>query len=113
MPWHTWNFGTFRAFDIANLCMAAAMTWRLGMFALILAIGACDKATGPDIEVPSNLIYTLEPSGDPKAPAGLLLQWDGVTDDRLTEYRVYSRASDGARYDLRASTTSASFHDEG
>ena len=83
------------------------------LVALPLVVVACDKATGPDIEAPDNLTYRLEPSGDPQIPAGMVLEWDGVTDAALTEYRVYSRAADNAPYDLRASTTSTTFHDKG
>jgi hypothetical protein len=42
-----------------------------------------------------------------------MLEWDPVDDAGLSEYRVYSRASESARFDLRASTTSTSFHDAG
>ncbi|MBI4500104.1 MAG: hypothetical protein HY700_02985 [Gemmatimonadetes bacterium] len=78
-----------------------------------LALLACDRATAPDIESPGNLTYRLDASGDPQAPAGLLLEWDPVNESRLSVYRVYSRATDGAPFDLRASTTSTTFHDVG
>jgi len=80
----------------------------------VLAWSACVQATGPaDIQSPANLFYQLQASGDPQAPAGLLLQWDPVNDSRLAVYRVYSRPSDGAPFNLRGSTTSTSFHDAG
>src|SRR5258708_2076182 len=79
----------------------------------VLAWSACDRATAHDIQSPMNLSYQLQPSGDPQAPAGLLLQWDPVNDSRLSVYRVYSRTLDGAPFNLRGSTTSTSFDDAG
>jgi hypothetical protein len=43
----------------------------------------------------------------------MILSWDPVQDPALSMYRVYSRAQDGASYDLRGETTSPSFHDAG
>jgi hypothetical protein len=43
----------------------------------------------------------------------LVLSWDPVASSNLQVYRVYSRAQDGAKYDLRGSTTSSTFHDAG
>ncbi|HXV87271.1 MAG TPA: hypothetical protein VD793_11250 [Gemmatimonadales bacterium] len=80
---------------------------------LALSLPACDDLTGPDFAPPANLTYRLEPSGDPEAPASLVLYWDEVTNDRLEAYRVYSRASQAAQFDLRATTTSTTFHDAG
>src|SRR5688572_27680790 len=79
----------------------------------LIALTGCDRATGPDILSPANLGYRLDASGDPQAPTGLMLEWDPVDDTRLSEYRVYSRANETARFDLRASTTSITFHDDG
>lgn len=62
---------------------------------------------------PVNVTYTLEPSGDPTRPAGILLSWDAVGDPALAEYRVYSRGSTGASFGLRGATTSNTFHDNG
>ncbi len=87
---------------------------RLSLSAVaLLGIAACDRAVGPTIETPANLTYQLEPSGDPNAPAGLILSWDPVQNPDLGVYRVYSRAQDGAGYDLRGETTSPTFHDAG
>jgi hypothetical protein len=80
---------------------------------VVIVMAGCDRATGPGIQSPENLTYRLDASGDPHAPTGLTLEWDPVDDPALSEYRVYSRASDGAHFDLRASTTSSSFHDAG
>lgn len=79
----------------------------------LLAAVACERTVEPTIQAPTGLIYQLEPSGDPAAPAALILSWDPVTDPGLSVYRVYSRAQDGADYDLRGETTSPTFHDAG
>lgn len=89
------------------------MTRQHLLLALAVLVAGCDNATGPDIESPANLRYRVDASGDPDAPAGILLEWDGVGEGDLSEYRVYSRATDGAKFDLRASTTSTTFHDVG
>lgn len=87
---------------------------RLGMTAVaILGVAACDGVTEPGIEAPANFTYQLEPSGDPEAPAGVILSWDPVQNARLAVYRVYSRGQDGAPFDLRGETTSPTFHDAG
>ncbi len=62
---------------------------------------------------PTNLSYQVEPSGTPGAPSGILLRWDMETDPSLASYRIYSRASQGASYDLRGETSSNTFHDNG
>ena len=80
---------------------------------LVLTLPACDDMAGPGIEAPTNLTYRLEPSGDPVAPAALVLFWDDVLNADLEVYRVYSRSNTGADFDLRASTTSTTFHDSG
>ena len=87
---------------------------RLGMSAVaLLGVAACDRVVEPVLEAPTNLIYQLEPSGDPETPAGMILSWDPVTNAKLAVYRVYSRGQDGAAYDLRGETTSPTFHDAG
>lgn len=65
------------------------------------------------IAPPSNLVYALDPSGDPVRPAGILLQWDDVGDPALASYRVYSRGSANGSFGLRGETTSNTFHDNG
>lgn len=70
------------------------------------------KETVVVIEAPRNLTYELEPSGDPLAPAGLLLRWEPVSSASLDAYRVYSRGL-GEAFGLRGETTSPSFHDRG
>jgi hypothetical protein len=77
------------------------------------ALLGCDRILDPGIEAPTNLTYRLEPSGDPETPAGLVLLWDPVNSSELESYRVYSRADLSAAFDLRASTTSTTFHDAG
>ncbi|MBI3982384.1 MAG: hypothetical protein HY337_05690 [Gemmatimonadetes bacterium] len=77
------------------------------------ALSACDRLVDPGIEAPANLAYRIEPSGDPAAPAAVVLMWDEVTNPDLESYRVYSRADLNASFDLRASTTSTTFHDAG
>src|SRR6059036_3339997 len=62
---------------------------------------------------PQNVSYELEPSGDPNAPAGILLFWDDLTDPNLASYRIYSRSSTGGSFGLRGETTSNTFHDNG
>jgi hypothetical protein len=62
---------------------------------------------------PTNLYYTLDPSGDPATPSGILLRWDAVSDADLGGYRVYSRASSNGSFGLRGTTTSITFHDNG
>lgn len=80
---------------------------------IALAVAGCDKTFEPVIESPANLTYRLEPSGDPALPAGLVLEWDAVSNPDLQVYNVYSRASQGADFGLRGSTTSTTFHDVG
>ncbi len=83
---------------------------------LTLAAAACtDTITGIDAvpDAPTGLSYELEPSGDPLAPRGIVLRWNAVSAPNLGVYRVYSRASSGASFGLRGTTTSTSFHDAG
>jgi hypothetical protein len=83
---------------------------------LALATSACET-TGVfdpvDPDEPTDLFYQLIPSGDPEAPAGILLQWTAPQSGRAVTYDVYSRASTGEDFGLRATTTSSSFHDAG
>jgi len=91
---------------------------RLTALCLVPLALACTETVFVDdggalVSPPVNVRYTLEPSGDPTRPAGILLSWDGVGDPALAEYRVYSRGSTGASFGLRGSTTSNTFHDNG
>lgn len=83
----------------------------------VLGTAACDPASfgGPGSRVapPSNVFYTVEPTGDPDAPAGLVLRWDDDGDPDLAVWHVYSRGRQGDAFGLRGSTTSNSFHDSG
>ena len=79
---------------------------------LLAAVG-CDRVVEVLIERPTNLTYRLEPSGDPDAPAGVLLEWDAVQIDNLDSYNIYSRPTNAGAFDLRATTTSTTFHDVG
>ena len=83
---------------------------------LAAVLTACqDYVTGTSAvpPAPTGLYYRLEPSGDPDRPLGVVLRWDAVNDPALAVYNVYSRASTGAEWGLRGSTTSPSFHDDG
>lgn len=80
----------------------------------VLLFGCDDDVTGVGgVEPPANLFYVLDPSGDPDAPAGLLLRWDPSPAADLAVYRVYSRPGTSGAYDLRGETTSTTFHDTG
>lgn len=83
----------------------------------VFALAACTETevivAGPLVAPPSNLTYTVEPSGTPGAPSGVLLQWDYSGDPSLAVWQVYSRGSTSGSFGLRGSTTSNSFHDEG
>lgn len=85
------------------------------LFLLMFAAAACESgiAAPADPDEPTDLSYRLIPSGDPDAPAGILLQWTPPRSGRAVTYDVYSRASTRDRFDLRATTTSPSFHDAG
>ena len=91
---------------------------RLWSALTIAALAACSNYgdsvnPGSSVLPPANLRYTVEPSGDPAAPSGVLLQWDDDGDPNLAVWHVYSRNSTGDSYRLRGSTTSTSFHDSG
>ena len=80
--------------------------------ALVAPLAACDlTAPGVDPNAPSNLSYQLIPSGDPNAPLGIILSWQPPMSGRAVAYDVYGRASTGSDWNLRATTTSPSFHD--
>src|SRR6267142_6547330 len=87
---------------------------RYSALLLVLAASACKETLFTSIpSTPGNLIYELEPSGDPNQPLGILLVWDGVSDVDLSSYRVYSRGSSSGSFGLRGETTSNTFHDNG
>lgn len=81
--------------------------------ALVLPIAGCDLAdiTGVDPDAPSGLTYQLLPSGDPNVPLGVILSWDAPRSGRAATYDVYGHAYSQGGWELRATTTSASFHD--
>ena len=85
------------------------------LLAAVLPLAACDTLTGigVDPDAPANVTYQLLPSGDPSAPAGVLLTWDVPSSGRASAFNVYGRQTLGAEWQLRATTTSPTFHDEG
>ena len=91
------------------------MVRAMSVLILLAALAACrdDGDLIVVIPAPTNLYYDLDPSGDPLAPAGLLLFWDPVTVADLLAYRIYSRPGSSGAYDLRGETTSTTFHDVG
>ena len=91
---------------IARLLVAAA-----------IALAGCTTVTEPiaddEIGSPTDLTYTLIPSGDPDNPDGVLLRWEEPNDDRIASYVIYSRGSTRDSWSRRAATTSSTFHDAG
>ena len=81
---------------------------------ITLVLGACDALTGPftDPDAPANLTYELIPSGDPNVPLGVILSWDIPRSGRANSFNVYGREG-GGDWQLRATTTSPTFHDAG
>src|SRR5207245_9133197 len=80
--------------------------------ALLLGI-ACQNSTtnvsGSTLPPPQNLGYQLDASGDPNAPAGILLVWDDLPSAysaALASYRVYSRTSTSGSFVPRGETRS-------
>ena len=90
---------------------------RLILAAIVPLTGltACDELTGlgTDPDAPANVTYELLPSGDPNAPAGVLLTWDVPRSGRANAFNVYGRQTAGTGWQLRATTTSPTFHDAG
>lgn len=78
---------------------------------VLVAVG-CTETTGL-VDRPTNLFYQLLPSGDPDLPLGVILTWDPVPDGNLQAYNVYGREEGSAEFDLRATTTSTSYHELG
>jgi hypothetical protein len=82
----------------------------------VLPLAACEVTTNPivtDPDAPVNLTYQLMPSGDPDQPLGVLLTWDIPSSGRANSFNVYARESNGGSWQLRATTTSLTFHDAG
>lgn len=81
--------------------------------AAVVPLAACDitDATGIDPNAPTNLSYQLIPSGDPNVPFGVLLSWDPPSSGRAIAFDVFGRVSSNDDWQLRATTTSPSFHD--
>lgn len=81
----------------------------------LVGCGGSD-GTGPGggiAPAPTNLRYTVEASGTPGQPSGVLLQWDGTLSSDLKVWNVYSRPSSTGGFRIRGSTTSRSFDDRG
>lgn len=83
--------------------------------AVLVPLAACDPLTavGADPDAPANVTYQLMPSGDPNAPAGVILSWDAPSGGRANSFNVYGRQTAGTSWQLRATTTSPTFHDAG
>ena len=90
---------------------------RLSRFLLttLLPLAACEDLIGPatDPDAPANVTYQLIPSGDPSTPAGVLLSWDVPSSGRANSFNVYGRSVQNGQWNLRATTTSPTFHDAG
>lgn len=88
---------------------------RLLSLLTILPLAACElDLTGigsPD--EPTDLTYELLPSGDPDFPLGVVLTWNPPRDGYAVTYDVFGRGSAAGEWQLRATTTSPSFHDAG
>jgi hypothetical protein len=85
------------------------------LFAAILPLAACEDfaGLGTDPDAPANVTYQLSPSGNPSSPAGVLLTWDVPTSGRANSFNVYGRSPANGQWNLRATTTSQTFHDAG
>jgi hypothetical protein len=84
------------------------------LLAALLPLAACESLTGLNVDpdAPANLTYQLIPSGDAAAPTSVLLIWDFPRSGRANAFNVYGRVN-GGRWQLRATTTSPTFHDAG
>src|SRR6185437_3677546 len=87
---------------------------RLLLLSALVPIAACNELTGlgNDPDAPSNLTYQLMPSGDPNSPLGVLLTWEVPASGRGNAFNVYG-STNGGNWQLRATTTSPTFHDAG
>lgn len=85
------------------------------ILAVVVPLAACEEITSPftDPDAVANVTYQLIPSGDPTAPAGVLLSWDVPRSGRANSFNVYGRSSTHGEWFLRATTTSTTFHDVG
>jgi hypothetical protein len=85
------------------------------LLAVLVPLAACDELTGigTDPDAPANVTYELLPSGNPNAPSGVILSWDVPRSGRANSFNVYGRQAAGAAWQLRATTTSPTFHDAG
>src|SRR5215510_6452771 len=85
------------------------------LLAAVLSLAACADLTDPpvDPDAAANLTYQLVPSGNPDSPSGVLISWEVPRSGRANSFNVYGRNSTSAQWDLRATTTSTSFHDIG
>ena len=89
---------------------------RLLLLLAALPLAACEVSTDPivtDPDAPANLTYQLIPSGNPDAPLGVLLSWEVPTSGRASSFNVYGRETNTSAWQLRATTTSPTFHDAG
>ena len=87
---------------------------RLLSLVVAIPLAACEITTGPGApDAPTDLAYQLIPSGNPSAPAGVVLTWTPPRNGDALTYDVFGRSSQGAEWMLRATTTSPSFHDSG
>ena len=92
---------------------------RLSLTLSALFVAACDQQQtitgggGLLINPPQDLAYELDPSGSPGSPAGILLRWTPINSSALSSYRIYSASTVGGAFNLRAETTSPTFHDSG
>lgn len=91
------------------------LNWPLAILGLVATAGCRETlgSNGAAVAPPSNLTYSVEPSGTPGSPSGVLLRWDYDNSPSLRVWHVYSRATTADAYGLRGSTTSNSFHDNG
>ena len=93
---------------------------RIALTLSALIVAACDQQQqtvtgggGSPLPPPTDLSYELDPSGSPGQPSAILLTWQPVNSTALQSYRIYSTPTVGGTFNLRAETTSPSFHDFG
>jgi hypothetical protein len=88
-------------------------TLLLGILSLGCRDYLVDDGSSDLLNPPTNLVYEVEPSGTPGSPSGVLLSWDFDSDPAIAVWNVYSRGSTSDSYQLRGSTTSNTYHDNG